>query len=126
MFLKTNETQKVPKGGLSICVDVLVGEKMAFVFLFICDLRKWCGMRATAVVQFTLPANGANTDPGKKIHIQAAAVTADRADALLAIDDRVHALVRAHIGVKCRTFGHILHNIHSDQARLLVIGPAGC
>ena len=56
----------------------------------------------------------------------AAAVTADRADALLAIDDRVHALVRAHIGVKCRTFGHILHNIHSDQARLLVIGPAGC
>ena len=101
---------------------------MAFVFLFICDLRKWCGsgMRATAVVQFTLPANGANTDPGKKIHIQAAAVTADRADALLVIDDRVQALVRAHIGVKCRTFGHILHNIHSDQARLLVIGPAGC
>ena len=70
MFLKTNETQKVPKGGLSICVDVLVGEKVVFVFLFICDLRKWCGMRATAVVQFTLPANGANTDPGKKIHIQ--------------------------------------------------------
>ena len=67
MFMKTNETQKVPKGGLSICVDVLVGEKVAFVFLFICDLRKWCGMRATAVVQFTLPANGANTDPGKKM-----------------------------------------------------------
>ena len=101
-----------------------IGEKVVFVFLFICDLRKWCGMRATAVVQFTLPANGANTDQGKKNPYPA--VTADRADALLVIDDRVQALVRAHIGVKCRTFGHILHNIHSDQARLLVIGPADC
>ena len=80
-----------------------------------CGRPRWCNSLCLPMAPIQIQA--------KKC---AAAVTADRADALLAIDDRVHALVRAHIGVKCRTFGHILHNIHSDQARLLVIGPADC
>ena len=63
------EDQSNPKSSKRWAVNLCrcIGEKVAFVFLFICDLRKWCGMRATAVVQFTLPANGANTDPGKKM-----------------------------------------------------------